>query len=305
MTRVSVVIITKSRAADLRHCLGSLATQSLPLDELIIIDNDSVDETTELVSNFVKTVNFKIRLITERKVGYPGPRNRGLVTAAYSWVAFIDDDCVAHHDWYRQLKLGIKRHPQAAAILGRAETYDEKNVFSVAENLKISLGKVGTISDQGQITDLEILDSKNIVYSRAFLTEKNIKFDESLLELGGGASEDCDLGMQIQQSGGSAFYHPQMLVWHQDPTSLVHYFRKLWVVTNDHLNYESKWATYRRHLTSNEQRNLTSSINFFWQQLIKQPIIFRIKIAIILGVSFLVVKVLRLVKTSQESENEI
>lgn len=239
---VSVVIITRNRAQDLVHCLGSLAGQTTLLDELIVIDNYSTDDTKKVVSAFIKNSSLSCKYVVEKKVGYPSARNRGLSEASHSWVAFIDDDCVADTNWFKHIKQSIKKHRSTAAILGLSDTYYSQNIYSLSTFLFDSEWKEQGLKKQ-VVTDYEVLDSKNIVYNTTFLQSHKIKFDESRLNYFYGAAEDCDLGMQIHQAGGKAVYDPEIKVSHKDSVGLRDYLNKYFFALAAYDHFKQKWES--------------------------------------------------------------
>jgi glycosyltransferase involved in cell wall biosynthesis len=248
-TKISVVIVTKDRSNHLVHCLGSLAGQSQKPDELIVIDNNSSDQTPTLVKNFSKNTLFPVKLVKEKKIGYPVVYNRGLNEAHYNWVAFIDDDCVADKDWFFHIKETLKKNPKVAAVLGKSKTQDPKNIYSLATLFFDELWKKGSIHDN-KIRDKEILDNKNIVYNKEFLKKNNISYDETRVDQYHGASEDCDLGMQIGQAGGEALFAKKVMVFHKDPDNLSWFYKKIFWGTKAHLTYEQKWQKERTATSS-------------------------------------------------------
>ncbi|MDT8273374.1 MAG: glycosyltransferase family 2 protein [Desulfomonilia bacterium] len=94
--RLSVIVCTYNRASILMECLESLANQSAaPKDyEVIVVDNNSTDDTRAQVFQFVSTrENF--RLVAESQQGLSSARNRGWHEAKAEWIAYIDDDALA------------------------------------------------------------------------------------------------------------------------------------------------------------------------------------------------------------------
>lgn len=242
--KITVVITTRNRANDLRQCLGSLAGQTVAPDELIIIDNNSSDQTARVVSNFAKAVRFKVRHVWQKKVGYPHVYNRGLVEAKGNFVAFIDDDCIAHPRWFERIKFITQHFPQLSAILGIAREYYDQDIMSLTKAYLDETGRIGAVQKRW-IKDLEILDSKNIVYNKKFLQKHQLKFDANLLKYAQGASEDCDLGMQIGYARGMAIFDEKMRVVHKDPPGFWSYYQKALFTLRNHLVYEQKWHKVR------------------------------------------------------------
>jgi glycosyltransferase involved in cell wall biosynthesis len=97
---VSIVVCTCNRATLLPLSLDTLAWQTLAqeLYEVIIVDNNSTDETAALVTRYLaREKNF--RLVTEIQQGLSHARNLGWRTAQADYVAYIDDDCKVPPSW--------------------------------------------------------------------------------------------------------------------------------------------------------------------------------------------------------------
>lgn len=97
---ISVVICTYNRCSLLQGCLESLANQTLDKKEyeVIIVNNNSNDETQKIAECFVKIEsNFKV--IIEINQGASHARNRGWKEAHGKYVAYFDDDCIVPAQW--------------------------------------------------------------------------------------------------------------------------------------------------------------------------------------------------------------
>ena len=86
--RVSVVIPSRNRIAYLPRAISSVLNQSFVVQEIIIIDNDSSDETI----SYVKKKFKKVKVIKENKIGVSHARNLGIKNSSYEWIAFLDSD---------------------------------------------------------------------------------------------------------------------------------------------------------------------------------------------------------------------
>lgn len=266
--KVSVVIVSKNRSKDLSHCLASLASQSKKLDQLVLIDNNSNDETSKVFYNFSKKVDFNCKYVLDKSRGYPTIYNRGLKEAQYDWVAFIDDDCVADCNWFASIKncLSLKKNKKINVLMGNSKTYYKNNIYSLLTNFKDKIWKDSKIS-RDKVLDYEILDSKNIVYDRNFLLKNNLSFDESRSKEMNGASQDCDLGMQVQKAGAVAKYNSKMLVFHKDPRDFFNFYRKIIFSTLGHLNYERKWHSFRKKDLKNKKKLINIKyMEFFFRE---------------------------------------
>src|SRR2546425_337277 len=103
---ISVALITFNRAPFLRKNLPILCSQLSESDELLLIDNNSTDETAV----FLKSYSYPAaRKIFEPRHGLNICRNVALREARHDWVAFIDDDGRPRQDWLEAFREGVAR----------------------------------------------------------------------------------------------------------------------------------------------------------------------------------------------------
>jgi len=104
MIQISVVICTYNRAELLKGALKSLVEQSLDPEcfEIIIVDNVSTDNTPEVVKTFQEMyLEYRMIRVYEPRQGLGYARNTGFMNALGRYVAYIDDDALAGHDWLK------------------------------------------------------------------------------------------------------------------------------------------------------------------------------------------------------------
>lgn len=241
---VSVVIVTKNRARDLLQCLGFLVAQSISPDEVIIVNNNSTDNTHAVCESFQKNVRFPIRCVLEKGVGYPVVYNRALQEAAHSWVAVLDDDCAADPTWYETIKKSVRMLDHPAVILGQTRPWKPHNIYSLVTYILHTQWKENNCRNN-IVVNYEILDNKNIVYNRKFLQKHNLRYDESRVNILQGAGEDADLGLQIQRAGGGAVYNRSILAYHKETQDWAGYLHKFFVSLAAYEFFKSKWESAR------------------------------------------------------------
>ena len=89
---ISVVIPTLDRRYTLPRTLDSVLNQTLPPDEIIVVDNGSTDGT----SSMLKTDYPDVICIHEAKLGVSAARNKGILFANGVWIALLDSDDTWH-----------------------------------------------------------------------------------------------------------------------------------------------------------------------------------------------------------------
>lgn len=87
----SIIIPTFNRAEYLNHLLYSLRLQTLSSFEVVICDDGSTDNTSEIISHHIASLD--INYIQLSNSGGPAnPRNVGIMNAKYEWLCFLDSD---------------------------------------------------------------------------------------------------------------------------------------------------------------------------------------------------------------------
>jgi glucosyl-dolichyl phosphate glucuronosyltransferase len=101
--RYSIVIATHNRASDLGQTLDSLARQR-PADEweVLVVDNNSTDDTRNVVTTRVGTFPAPLRYLFEAEPGRSPALNTGIRAARGTIVATTDDDVRVPADWLDQ-----------------------------------------------------------------------------------------------------------------------------------------------------------------------------------------------------------
>lgn len=216
---VTVAIVTRNRAADLDMCLSSLLKQTIIPPRILIVDNASTDNTREVIRRH--SVNLSIRVINEHKKGYAAVYNRALTETKTSWIAFIDDDCVAKDTWYESTLHAVEQYPQHSAISGASLNYYRENIYACAFQFQYAYWQKKA-RDKKNILDYRSLDSRNIMYNKKRLLHYHIKFDTTFAF----GAEDGDLGLQLQKKQLLAIHSDSMIVYHKEPTMAISYIRK-------------------------------------------------------------------------------
>lgn len=100
--KVSIVVPIYNVEKYLERCLDSMATQSYPNIEVIMVDDGSTDASAEIARRYEqKYSNF--RLIQQENRGLGGARNTGICEASGDYIAMPDSDDWVHPDYIKRL----------------------------------------------------------------------------------------------------------------------------------------------------------------------------------------------------------
>jgi hypothetical protein len=120
---ISVLLLTRNRAALLADCLASLAHQQPPGDEweVVVLDTGSTDATPELLSRIEESAGrlpFRFRFkLTKQTGAFAEMRNRVADLAEGDRLLFTDDDCILPADWVARGVALLNEHDAAGGLL--------------------------------------------------------------------------------------------------------------------------------------------------------------------------------------------
>ena len=115
--KVTVAIPTYNRAKYLRQTLAGIAAQRFPRDhvEVLVIDNNSTDDTAEVVAAFADAWPAPRRIVETRQ-GLDFARNRAVAEARGEIIVFGDDDILVEPDWLAQITVPLLADADARRI---------------------------------------------------------------------------------------------------------------------------------------------------------------------------------------------
>ena len=86
--KISVIIPVYNAESTIKRAIDSVLAQSHPVDEIIVIDDGSTDNTAEIVRNYGDV----IRYFYQKNTGLSGAMNYGIEKAKGEWITFLDAD---------------------------------------------------------------------------------------------------------------------------------------------------------------------------------------------------------------------
>ena len=119
---VSVIVCTYNRAQYIGKCLEHLALQTAQLGdyEVVIVNNNSTDNSEEIIQTVLKThPTTPFRYYVEMNQGHTYARNRGIEEAQGNILSFIDDDAFVYPDFVKAIQSHFDQNPALSALGGK------------------------------------------------------------------------------------------------------------------------------------------------------------------------------------------
>src|SRR5215204_1328714 len=123
---VSVVIPCYNQAHFLGEAIESVLAQSYPNFEIIVVDDGSPDNTSEVAASYPR-----VRLVRQENQGLSAARNSGLARSEGEYVVFLDaDDRLLPGALQAGLEC-FEAHPKCAFVYGRCSRIRRDGTLSV------------------------------------------------------------------------------------------------------------------------------------------------------------------------------
>ena len=185
--RLSVVIPSKNRPAEILRCLASIYEHSPNVEEVVVVDQSAaryeLPEYPRLVHVYDTTI-----------AGASAARNAGADRASGELLLFVDDDCLFRNDVVAGIMRDFEEHPDAVGV--QAQIVDKEFVPTPLSSRIFEHGFFDT-NAYGPPGDLRRMAGAGCAYRKSLFAE--VRFDEELR--GYSYAEDYDFAFRARLRG--------------------------------------------------------------------------------------------------------
>ncbi len=246
---ISVVIPTYNRAHLLDEAMRPLLNQKVDgiQYEIIIVDNNSADQTEEKVSSYVKQ-DSRIRYLSEERQGVAHARNAGIGAAEADLIAFCDDDVRVAEDWLQRMYEALRRFPDADFVGGRVlPVWKASPPAWVNERMApLASQNYGDRPLMFSLKDPRCLISACLGVRRsAFARAGQFPLETQRVKDTIGSTEDRDWETRVWETGGHGMYVPDVVCYCDIPASrLAKSYHRRWHLGHGKFNALARHAEY-------------------------------------------------------------
>ena len=220
MNSLAIIVLNWNGADDALNCVESLQQQTLR-PEIIIVDNNSSDDSVERFEDHVKSQkkDAPILIKNSQNLGFAGGINTGLVHArkqGFEYIGVLNPDAIADKHWLKSLYTELTSHPSAGIATGLLLRRDG-NTIDTSGDFYTTWGLPGprnrdepTVNAPNQPGEIFGATGGGALYRTAMLNDIGL-FDEDFFMY----YEDVDLSFRAQLAGWKVRYTPKAIAYHK------------------------------------------------------------------------------------------
>jgi glycosyltransferase involved in cell wall biosynthesis len=236
--KITVILCTCNRCQSLAKALESVAASALPASvdwEVVVVDNNSSDQTRQIVEDFRQRYPGRFRYLFEPQQGKSSALNAGIRAAHGDILVFTDDDVTMEATWLQNLTVTL-RNKEWAGAGGRVlpeRTFSPPPWLSL--EVRYSLGPLALFDlgpDAHELTEAPF--GNNMAFKSAlfkkyggFRTDLGPRFSSRDARKTG---EDTEFSDRLLAAGERLWYEPSAIVYHAVTANRVQkkYFLEWW-----------------------------------------------------------------------------
>lgn len=201
--RVSVIIPAFNYGHFLPQCLESVRQQNYPDVEIIVVDDGSTDNTSEVVESY----RGRVKYFWQENSGVSAARNKGLLNCTGEWILFLDADDILDPNVISSQLHFLRNQPNVSIAVCRSMRFKK-------------LGFSGKPIYSGwwylPKNNLEVhLCYFNIAPPHAFLTHRMVITQIGFFDSVVNKCEDYDFWLRAALKGHLPSYNPTAMVYYR------------------------------------------------------------------------------------------
>jgi GT2 family glycosyltransferase len=211
--RASVILVNYNGMSHLDACISSILKQSYTNFEVIFVDNNSSDGSSEYARNKFPNLTF---VVNDKNLGYAGGINSGLTHATGEYIGPLNIDTEVAPNWLSAMVAFLDENPQAGAVTPKVLLFNDRTKIN-ALGLNIHITGLGFCRGLGKE------DNNSVIPERVpGVSGCSYLIRRQLLEQMGGAPGWCFMGNDdvivswlLRLMGYEIYCVPEAVVYHK------------------------------------------------------------------------------------------
>ena len=220
---VSVTIANWNSSQYIINCLRSIKLQKYSNIEIIIVDNNSADDSLARINKYAAENNMNITIIKNNKnVGFSKAHNQAIMKSKGEYVLVLNFDVYLSEHFIESMVQEIRRESTTGLSSGKIFKAAQKEDSAILDTTGVELRNLFCCdrgqgdADKGQYSTREYIFGASgcaAFYRRETLDDIKLKgeyFDETFNTY----VEDVDLSFRSQLKGWRCLYNPNATAYH-------------------------------------------------------------------------------------------
>lgn len=208
---ISIIVLNWNGGQVLGKCLQSLQEQAYHPLEIIVVDNASTDNSSDLVKKFpgVKLI------VNDRNLGFGGGNNIGILASHGKYIMVLNNDTRLDPKCIKELKRSIEKDERYGACASKILLEYEDNLIDAAgivvypDGLSIGRGRLEKGDRYDEEVEVFFASGCASLLRREMLDDIGL-FDEDFFAY----ADEADMGWRAQLAGWKCIYNPKAVVYH-------------------------------------------------------------------------------------------
>ncbi len=171
--KVSVIVPVYNTEKYLKKCIDSLLSQNFDDYEIIIINDNSPDNSEDIILSYNDTKIKYIKNSENKGIGYN--RNLGIKKSKGEYICFIDSDDYVSNNFLDKMYLMCFENNLDMAICDYNYVYNNK-----IDKVKLEDFPITNLKERPDLITKIPLGPCNKLYKKELITSNNIRFEENL-----------------------------------------------------------------------------------------------------------------------------
>ncbi len=220
---ISVIIVNFNGEHLIADCLTALEAQTFRDFETVIVDNGSVDRSSEVIMEFMKRspMGTKIKFVPLKKnLGFAGGNIEALEYASGKYLALLNNDTEPHEGWLEALSNAMEGDPLTGICASKLVSCRDGTIDSAGDGYTRSLkgfkrgeGSLPARFDEPMYVFGACAGAA--LYRRSMLEEIGFLDNDFFL-----IHEDTDLNIRAKLAGWKILFVPTAVVRHKVTSSI-------------------------------------------------------------------------------------
>jgi len=231
--KASIIILNYFGEAIISETIDSVLNLDFPKNkfELIIVDNNSQDNSRQIIKKYEKENSNIKSLFLDKNLGFAGGNNPGIKIAKGEYIILLNNDCIVDRKWLKELISCADKNPKIFSVGSKIKKYPpESNLVQNAGSIVFQDGygrDIGSVvtTDREQFYELDEsqFNQEKEVYStcgaavlyRSSILKKIGVLDESFFMY----YEDTEISERARLCGYQNYYCSKAIVYHHHAKS--------------------------------------------------------------------------------------